>query len=271
MIFSVVVLSFNSKRTIEKCLNSLISSLDEFKQPSEVFVIDNGSIDGSVELIKDYASTYPDIIKPTFFKENTGTTFSRNSGLKSSKGEYVLILDSDAYMTFSALKVMKDYLDQSPKVGLVCPKLIYGDGRFQLSTDIFPTITRKFQRFLALDNIQKNVVESSLKTGKVDYAISACWLIRRDAVNAVNGFDEAIFYAPEDVDYCIQVWLNKFEIHYLIDETVVHDAQELSRGFKITKFHIEHVKGLLYLFKKYGYGFSARSLYKKIKKIHHGV
>lgn len=269
MLFSVVILSYNSSRTLDECLRNVVHTLGQFDEPSEVFVVENGSSDSSLGILKEYQKAHPEMVKPIIFNENTGTTFSRNAALKESTGEYVLVLDSDAYMKHDVLSTLKTYLDDNEKVGLVAPKLTYADGRFQLSTDTFPTLARKVKRFLSLDSMQGSVDEDNLIDQKVDYAISACWLIKRSAVDATAGFDEKIFYSPEDVDFCVQIWLAGYEIHYTPGVSIVHDAQELSRGFKLSKFHFSHLGGLFYLFNKYGYFFTLNPLYKKIHMAMH--
>lgn len=266
MLFSVVVLSFNSKRTLSKCLSELEKALDAFSEPSEIFVIENGSKDGSLEILESHHKARPELYKVFVLDENTGTTASRNLALRAFSGRYVLILDSDAYINGLVLESLKTYLDQTPSAGLVAPKLRYADGRFQLSTDAFPTLIRKFQRFFGLGKIQASINETALKIGPVDYAISASWLLRADAIKKAGLFDETIFYSPEDVDYCLQVWRAGYEVHYNPSVTMIHDAQELSRGFRITKFHIAHLKGLFYLFSKYGYFFSASGLRERLKR-----
>ena len=100
----------------------------------------------------------------------------------------------------------------------------------------------------------------------VDYAISACWLITRECVDKTGLLDEEIFYSPEDVDYCIRVWKAGFTIVYLPHTQMVHDAQELSRGFKLSKFHFSHLAGLFYLFKKHRYFWNLKGLYKKMER-----
>lgn len=265
MLFSVVILSFNSARTLDKCLVETEKALDSFGKPSEIFVIENGSKDNSVEILKRHHDARPDLYKTFILDENTGTTASRNLALKQFSGEYVLVLDSDAYVTTIVLSTLKSYLDTHANVGLVSPKLRYGDGRFQLSTDQFPTLFRKAQRFLGLGSIQASVSEETLEIGEVDYAISACWLLKAEAVKKAGLFDETIFYSPEDVDYCLQVWQAGYEVHYNPSVSMIHDAQERSRGFKITRFHIAHLKGLFYLFGKYRYFFSVTSLRKRLR------
>jgi GT2 family glycosyltransferase len=264
MLFSVVILSFNSQRTINRCLDTLVSTLNSYDEQSEIIVVENGSSDSSLEMLKIKVAEYPDVIKPIFFPQNTGTTLSRNAALEVSTGRYVLVLDSDAYIEKEALDTLVEYLNANPKVGMVAPKLFYDDGRFQKSVDVFPTLKRKAERFFALNKMQANENHEEYKSTDVDYAISACWLLKRDAVDAVGGFDENIFYSPEDVDYCMQVWQAGYQIHYVPTANVIHDAQELSRGFKISKFHFSHLGGLFYLFKKYGYFFGLKGLYRKL-------
>lgn len=260
MLFSVIVLSFNSSRTLHRCLNSLEEALKSFSESSEVFVIENGSKDGSPKILNNHKKNNPELYKNILLKENSGTTRSRNLALKEAVGQYILILDSDAYIDKQCLTKMLDYLRDNQEVGLVCPKLRYGDGRFQLSTDQFPTMWRKLVRFFGLNKMQHSVNEDRLSAGPVDYAISACWLIKSSSAKASGLFDEKIFYAPEDVDYCLQMWKSGSEIHYLPEAEMIHDAQELSRGLKLNRFKLEHLKGLIYLFIKHKYFFNTRKL-----------
>ena len=268
MKISAVILSFNSNRTLGRCLDQILGTLPEFGSESEVFVVDNGSTDGSVETIERLAKTHGELLKPILFSENTGTTFSRNAALKRAIGDYIIVLDSDAYVSNDSLKELINYLEKNPSTGLVTPRLIFEDGRFQLSVDKFPTIVRKFQRFFFLRKIESrsHSMETLIEPIDVDYAISAFWVIRRNAFERVGLFDEKIFYSPEDVDYCIRMWSAGYKITYVPNAKVIHDAQELSRGFKLSKFHFSHLKGLFYLFKKHKYIFGLSRLYKRIKR-----
>lgn len=266
MLFSVVILSYNSERTLDQCLFAVESSLYSFSEKSEVFVIENGSIDGSKAILAKHAEKEPDLYKRLDLSKNFGTTASRNMALRKCSGRYILVLDSDAYISHEVLLELKNYLDRHSHVGLVSPKLRYKDGRFQLSTDQFPTLLRKAQRFLKLGALQSAVDESALRPGPVDYSISACWLMKSEAQSSAGLLDEAIFYSPEDVDYCMQIWKSGFEVHYNPAVEMVHDAQERSRGFKLNKFHFSHLKGLFYLFIKHRYFFSVKHLRNKSSK-----
>lgn len=268
MDISAIILSFNSVRYIEKSVRSLVESCAACGLAGEIFVIENGSVDGSVEALRRLQAELGGMLQVFYLPENTGTTRSRNLGLKAATGAHVLILDSDAYMNAPALKAMLDYQCAYPRAGMVAPKLIYPDGRYQLSVDVFPTIMRKLQRYFALRSLEAR--EPPAAAGPVDYAISACWLLSREAVQATGLLDERIFYSPEDVDYCIRLWRSGFQVHYGPQVSVVHDAQEISRpkGLAgINKFTIRHAKGLLYLFLKHRYGFFLGGLYRRVGRL----
>ena len=229
MFLSIVILSFNSSRHIEKCLSHVFDSLKCVDKEAEVFVVENGSSDGSLTIIDGFHKQFPDVLKLIKFEGNTGTTYSRNAALRQAKGDFILVLDSDAYITADAISKLTHYLAQTPAVGMT-----------------------------ALTSVDKPT--------EVDYAISACWMLSRRCFESVGLLDEKIFYSPEDVDYCLRVWEAGFVITYLPSVSVVHDAQELSRGFKLTRFHFSHLKGLLYLMFKHKYFWGLSSLYKRLGK-----
>lgn len=264
---SAIILSFNSARYIETSVRSLAESYAACSLAGEIFVIENGSVDGSVEILRRLQSELGSLLKVIYLPHNTGTTRSRNLGLREAAGNHVLILDSDAYMNAHALAAMLQYQGAHVRAGLVAPRLIYPSGKFQLSVDVFPTIMRKVQRYFALRSLEAR--EPPAQAGPVDYAISACWLLSREAVQATGLLDERIFYSPEDVDYCIRLWRAGYQVHYFPDVSVVHDAQEISRpkGLAINKFTVRHAKGLLYLFLKHRYGFFLGGLYRRVGRL----
>jgi len=256
MEFSFVILSWNSREHLEKCLNSIVRVLGD-SCAYEVFVVDNGSQDGSVELLQSRSEPANSQIKPIYLNHNTGTTYSRNLALKECQGKYVVVLDSDVELHENTLKNLVSEIECRNDVGMVVPKLLYGSGRLQKSTDVFPTLARKIVRFLWLKKIEEQEAQevSSTEVSDVDYAISAFWVIPKTVIDQVGLLDEKIFYAPEDVDYCLRIWKQGFRILYVPESVATHDAQEISRGFKLNKAKIEHIKGLIYYFLKHRYLF----------------
>lgn len=268
MKISVVILSFNSANYIKRCLESVRSALNEMLIEYEVFVVNNGSSDHSLNIIKQQKTLFDERLKLIELSQNTGTTYSRNQALKQASGDYVLILDSDAYINKVGIETLLDYLKQETTVGMAVPRITYASGHFQLSCDQFPTLLNKLRRFFFLKSMEaKNQLLAHVtEPMDVDYAISACWLLKSTAMKQVGLFDERIFYSPEDVDYCIRIWSAGYKITYVPKATVIHDAQELSRGFRLTRFHFSHLKGLLYLMRKHRYFWNLNGLYTRLKR-----
>jgi GT2 family glycosyltransferase len=265
MFLSVVVLSFNSRKHLGPCLDSLLSTFRGLGKNCEALVVENGSHDGSKEILQNYEKTNPGVVIGIFSPENLGTTVSRNLALRRCKGDYVLILDSDASTDTSCVIKLVEQLVANPGIGLIVPKLSYADGRYQLSVDKFPTFTRKIQRLFSLRSMEKNSEPPNQLT-YVDYAISAYWLMPKKTLSVVGLLDEKIFYSPEDVDFCVRVWLAGLCVAYYPQANAVHDAQELSRSKKLNSFVVRHASGLMYYFAKYGCFFSAHGLRKRITK-----
>ena len=258
MDISFIILTWNSEKHIEICLKSIFHAYDNTNTRYEIFIVDNGSTtDRTVDVIKRFHSQHSDIIKPTFLPSNKGTTYSRNLALKQCSGDYVVVMDSDVEINPDTTATLINSLEKNTDVGLISPKLVYATGNLQKSTDHFPTLWRKFYRYFFLKKIEEREHKLGLpqKLIKVDYAISAFWMIRKDAIKKVGILDEKIFYAPEDVDYCLRVWKSGYHIGYEPRAYAIHDAQEISRGFKINKATIEHIKGLAYYFFKHRYLF----------------
>lgn len=252
---SFVILTWNSEQYVENCMGSIFKALKRSMFSYEIFIVDNGSKDKTVDLLKRIQAQHPEIVKLIFLSENTGTTYSRNLAIKKTAGHYICIMDSDVEIFPGVMDRLVEDLEHETSIGLSVPKIVYSDGKLQKSTDVFPTITRKLYRYLFLKQIESKealeIESESLK--EVDYAISAMWLLKRSVFTHIGLLDEKIFYAPEDVDYCIRIWKAGYKIVYDNSISVIHHPQELSKGFRINKAFIRHVKGLAYYFMKHRY------------------
>jgi len=155
MDISVVILSWNSEQYIRKCLDSLIVELNDNQYSFEIFIVDNGSIDGTGRILKSFFLHYPDFIIPIWLQTNRGTTVPRNMALKIVKGKFIVIMDSDVEVLPGAIKQLVDTLRHNSEAGIVAPKLHYPDGTLQKSTDIFPTFFTKIFRYFFLKRIEK--------------------------------------------------------------------------------------------------------------------
>jgi GT2 family glycosyltransferase len=230
--------------------------------------VDNGSEDNTISIIEDFKNNAQNInIIPFYLERNMGTTYSRNLALKKAKGDFICIMDSDVEVGKGIFEKLIQVLKKNDEVGLIAPKLVYPDGRPQKSNDNFPTIFTKIWRYFFLKVIERKTLSPSDESSPipVEYAISAMWMIKRELINNIGLFDENIFYAPEDVDFCLRIWKAGYKVYYYPSISCVHDAQEISRGLKINAASVKHLQGLLYYFKKHGYLFKRPNFTKGTK------
>ena len=256
MDLSFAILTWNSARYIERCIASIDAALARSPLSYEVLVLDNGSKDETVELLERLSGQSNGRIVLFYEKTNIGTTQSRNRLFAAARGKYLCVMDSDVELGEHVVDTLISMLDEDSGVGLVAPRVQYASGNWQKSFDRFPTLFDKINRFFRLRTIEEHEamqVESAVKPFVVDYVISAFWLMRRELLRTVGLLDERIFYAPEDVDFCLRVWKSGYRILYVPAVSITHHTQELSRGWKLNKAKVAHLQGLAYYFMKHRY------------------
>jgi GT2 family glycosyltransferase len=272
---SVIILTWNSEKYLEKCIDSIYASVCLDSDSIEVIVVDNGSSDATPEILGRLRSNSTNFAC-ILLDKNYGTTFSRNLAIKKSKGDFVLVLDSDTEITGRSIDILLETLNDEncTNVGIVGPRLLLPDGSVQHSCKKIPSITMKIFNLIGNRYLRSVAEERELygsrvyslefhETVEVDYCISACWLVRREALDEVGLFDEKIFYAPEDIDLCVRMWLKGWKVVYNPNAIVIHHTQRLSR--RSFRFALSLAEGLFYYFGKYGYWFRRERLYKKFK------
>lgn len=263
---SAVLLTWNSRKWLALCLSSLI---DGMPADSEIVVIDNGSIDGTWEELRQ---RYPAVVAIKN-ERNRGVARARNQGIALSRGRFILFLDIDTVVNPGAIRKLLECAESNPGIGLVAPALVSSDGRLQPSCRRFPTFLSKIQRVIGPRRDGRNEdeyaeMEDWAGPTEVDYAIGACQLIRRDAVEQVGLLDERIFYGPEDADYCLRLALAGWRIVCLPTATVVHWEQRLTRR-RLTRVTWHHLFGLIYYFLKHRYIASREKIYRQIEATRH--
>jgi GT2 family glycosyltransferase len=255
MQLSVVVIGYNSWGYLERNLASLHFLRNNFCV--EIIYIDNASTDETLPRIRQL---YPDIIRIEN-KENAGVSIARNQGIRRAAGRYIWLLDSDTEITESSLIKMLAFMDTHPDVGLCGCKMYGQDGQVQESCRKFPSLSRKFRSALAIFAgklfnrknffLQKDYNVDLEFPFEVDYVIGACQLIRKEALEKIGLLDEAIFYGPEDADFCLRMKQAGYKVYYLPQTSIYHAYQRISSHKIFSKITRKHFQGLIYYFWKH--------------------
>jgi len=251
---SVVIVNYNGKALTLDCLRSLADAAPRHRM--EVFVVDNGSKDGTIEAVK---AGYADV-KTIANKGNLGFTRANNQGIEASAGRHVLLLNNDTRVQAGAFSAAIEYMDGHPAIGAAGLKLLNGDGSLQLSCRRFPSFSQAlFNRYSLLTRMIPNnrFSRSYLMTDfrheeiqDVDWVSGACLMIRREALERVGPLDERFFMYSEDVDYCYRVWEAGYRVSYLPFARVVHLIGQSSRKYR-TLTILERHRSMYKFYKKH--------------------
>jgi N-acetylglucosaminyl-diphospho-decaprenol L-rhamnosyltransferase len=219
---AVVVVSFNTRAVLERCLQSVIAAA-----PAETVVIDNGSTDGSVELVR---SSFPGC-RLIVSDQNLGYGEAANQGIAACSAPSVLLLNSDTVLAPEALRALGGYLAERPRVALAGPRLVNDDGSLQRSAYPYPSVVDTVVaetgmhlviRHIPLLHERLHRTWSHTTARRVPWVLGAALAIRRSAFETVGGFDPSYFMYGEEVDLCRRLEAAGFETHFAPVTTVVH-------------------------------------------------
>lgn len=247
---TVVILSFNTKEITGRCLDklqlSVVSCQNKFKNKIEVILLDNGSSDGSAQMIK---SEYP-WVKLIALKENTGFSKGNNTAMKQSKKPFILLLNSDAYLEEESLYKALAYFRVNLNCDVLGAKLKYAAGNLQPSAGALPNpLNIIFWIFGFRGFHPKNKAYFS-KAHPVGWIMGAFFMLKRKVFEDTHGFDENLFMHMEEVEWCRRIKDRGFKIWYVpqVEATHLHGA---SSNFDLSASFINELKGINYYLKKH--------------------
>jgi len=233
---SIIIVSYNTKDFLEKCLDSLKKNSPQ-NFSVEILVVDNDSKDESGGMVKE---KFPDVILIEN-KENVGFSKANNMGIKHVKGRYVLFLNSDTEMREGTLETMISFMDEHPDAGAATCQVVMLNGQIDdASHRGFPTPWNSFTHFSGLGKIFPN---SMLLNGynlawkdlknihTIDALAGAFMIVRRKAGDEVGWWDEDYFFYGEDLDFCYMLKQKGWNIYYVPTVSVLH-YKGVSGGIK---------------------------------------
>jgi N-acetylglucosaminyl-diphospho-decaprenol L-rhamnosyltransferase len=222
---SIVIVSFNARADIERCLASLRSAPPATAR--EVVVVDNASSDGSVDVVRRQAEHLP--LRVITLDRNLGFAAANNVGIRASSGGAVLLLNSDTIVPPGAVDGLMRTLDDRPEATVVGPRLVDGEGRAELSFGkMISPVSEWRQKRLVVGNARREPHASARVEALTrmehwpDWVSGACLLVRRAEADAVGLLDERYFMYTEDVDFCAAIRARGGRILFTPAVEVVH-------------------------------------------------
>ncbi|MEM6650095.1 MAG: glycosyltransferase family 2 protein [Pseudomonadota bacterium] len=237
---TVVILNYRTPEMTVRCAETALKALPD--APSRLIIVENGSGDGSDEILGRWHQQHKakDQIDLVVSATNKGFSGGNNLGLAKAQSDYVLLLNSDAFLQPDSLTSLLKAADETPKAGLIHPTLIDPDGTPQISQfrDFKPTT-----ELLGASNLgmiaklfPKAVTAIPLTSNEAPHWVSfAAVLIRRSMIDEIGGMDDGFFLYYEDAEYCRRARQAGWSIHHAKDAFVVHERGGSSPVKKLSK------------------------------------
>ena len=254
MDLSIIIVNWNSKEHLRKCLDSILAEARGLSH--EIIVIDSASFDGSEEMVRQ---VYPQV-KFIQSQENLGFSKSNNRAFEASTGEYLLFLNPDTEIVGPAVQKLYSVAKSLPDAGAVGCKLLNTDGTLQTScVQAFPTI---LNQLLSADSLRRltprarlwgmaAIFEEGEKPTPVDMISGACLLMRRDVFEKIGRFSTDYFMYAEDVDLCYKARKLGLSNYYFGGATVVHYGGGSSEQARSNFSHIMMMESMRQFLQKW--------------------
>jgi len=244
---SVLIVNYNTAHLLSECLGKLRLAAAEASVHLDLLIVDNASRDDSREVLKKHYSDCTLI----FNDVNVGFGRANNQLLPYIKGEYVLLLNTDAFVDLYSIKKSLRFLADNKSCGLVGARLLSRDGTVQASARYFPTPLKIFLNKTGLNkklNFLPRIdpIDLDFSTPKeCDWVPGCYYLMRRDIVDQLGLFDKRFFLYYEEVDHCFLIRNRGWRIFALHDVNVVHIGGESAKSDGIISNNGRQLESLL--------------------------
>ncbi|MGQ8335861.1 glycosyltransferase [Sunxiuqinia sp. A32] len=241
MKLSVVIVNYNVKFFLEQCLHSVQKACA--KIDSEIFVVDNNSVDGSCQMVKDKFPTVHIIEN----YDNRGFSKANNQGIQIAKGEYILLLNPDTIVEEDSFIKCVQFMDAHTDAGALGVKMIDGKGQFlPESKRGLPTPAVAFYKIFGFSKLFSKSKRfgryhlghlSKEEIHEIDILSGAYMLLRKSVIDEVGMLDEDYFMYGEDIDLSYRITQAGYKNYYFPETTIIH-----YKGESTKKGSINYVK-----------------------------
>jgi GT2 family glycosyltransferase len=218
----VVVVAYNSRDVLRTCVEPFLGD-----EEIHTIVVDNASPDDSGDAVANLAVTL------VGERDNRGFGAGCNAGWRAGSAPYVLFLNPDAELTANAVKTLGRALAVDTTVGAVGPRILERGGALDHSIRRFPRLSSTYAQAFFLHRLSRTrswgdeVVRDDAKYASshdVEWLSGACLMVRRSALEQLQGFDEGFFMYCEDTDLCQRVWKLGLRVRYVAEAQAIHDC-----------------------------------------------
>ena len=230
---SVIIVNYNVEFFLEQCLNSVQKALNNIN--GQVFVVDNNSIDGSVDMVERKFPHYNLIAN----KDNKGFSKANNQAILLSDAEYILLLNPDTVVEEDTFSKVIDFMDNHPEAGGLGVRMLDGKGKFlPESKRGLPTPKVAFYKIFGLSKIFPKSKKfgqyhaghlSEFETNEIDILSGAFMLMRSEALDKVGLLDEAFFMYGEDIDLSYRIQKGGYKNYYYPETRIIHYKGESTK------------------------------------------
>ena len=248
MDLSIIIVNY---KTYELTKNAIKSVLETLKSSYEIFVVDNDSEDGSYLKLKSRFSSEISCgkIKLISCDSNYGFARANNIAIRESKGDYILLLNSDTIVKEGSIDDPLNYIKNHQEVGAIGPKILLPNGNLDKAAKrSFPNPINSFYKLFGFSKIKKKSKYNDYNLDdldengvyEVDSLVGAFMLVSREVVQEVGLLDEDYFMYGEDIDWCYRIKKSGWKVIYFGKAEIIHYKGSSSKKMKsklIYEFH----------------------------------
>ena len=254
-LISVVIVNWNTREELARCLDSLFKNHPGLD--IRITVVDNASSDGSAGMLRD---EFPRI-NLIANRDNRGFAAANNQAFAQldRQSRFVLVLNPDIVFTRNTLQPLVDFLQSRPDVHVVTPRILNPEGSIQrgcrrrdprplMMLSSLLGLSCLFPKTKIFSGYTYGDIPEEL-THEVEAASGSFLFFRREVLDGVGGFDERFFLYAEDLDWCLRVRKKGFSIYYYPQTSVVHQRAASSAQRPLSRLWHMHYTAFLYIVK----------------------
>lgn len=249
---SIIIVNWNSGLLLRDCLDSIGVQQAHTFIPTEVIVVDNDSVDRSLEL-----PNFPFNLTILRNEHNQGFARACNEGAAKATGSFILFFNPDCVLGSGSIKAAITELQQNPDVGVVGVALSDDSGQIARSCHHFPSFRHFTGRITGLARFFPQVFESAMRDWPhdqdrdVDHVIGAFYMIRAELFRTLGGFDERFFVYLEDLDLSLRVRCAGYRVRFLAQPSSYHKGGGTSEKAKAARLFFATRSRIIYAFKHF--------------------